>query len=230
MKVKIINYVGKLLALTVGIVAYSQAASIKIIYTAALLDRHFEGRKQEYIHTLRVLSQLGYEPYIVEAIKKKGPTFLDQYCTKVFYAQSNNPNLRNKGVNEASTMLEAFNYFDFDDEDMIIKLTGRYYFESTLLFQRIEKNPDYDAFVKSHYPGEFFTGCFAMRYKYFKHMLEQLDFATMEKHFISVEHEVAEYIKKAQIRFLQLNRLGVAGRNYASGGPGFNHTRPVTHW
>ena len=220
--------IGKLLILAAGIFGYRRNSNVKIMYTAALLDRHFEARKQEYIHSLEILSQLGCEAYIVEAIKKVGPTFFDEYCSNVFYAQSNNPRLRNKGINEASTMLEGCNHFDFEDEDMIIKLSGRYYFESDLLFEAIKEHPGYDAFARFDRHGQVHACCFAMRYKYFKHMLEQLNFANMEKRMINIEREIANYLKKYSIKTLQLEKLGVAGKVYGTGAS-FNNAI-LKHW
>ena len=55
----------KLLVLALGIAPHAQATTIKVLYTAALLDHHFESRKQEYLHSLGALYQLGFEPHIV---------------------------------------------------------------------------------------------------------------------------------------------------------------------
>jgi len=217
-----------LLALAAGIFGYRQNPKVKIIYTAALLDKHFEKRKQEYLHSINVLSQLGHKPYIVEAIKKTGTTFFDEYCSNVFYAQSNNPRLRNKGVNEASTMLEGCNYFNFDDKDIIIKLSGRYYFESDLLFEAIKEHPEFDAFARFDRHGQVHACCFAMRYKYFKQMLKQLDFANMEKRMINIEREIANYLKKYSVKTLRLEKLGVAGKVYGTG-TSFNNAT-LKHW
>jgi len=207
----------KFFALLLGVISYTHTTTIKILYTAALIDKHFEGRKQEYLHSLGNIYMLGFEPYIVEACKKAGPTFFDEHCKHVFYAKSNNPRLKNKGVNEASTMLESLNYFDFDDEDMILKITGRYYLKSDFLIQMIKNNPEHDAFVKLDPHGQVFTGCFAMRYKDFKQMLEQLDFAYMEKYMINIEREVADYLRYRNIKTLKLHKVDVAAKIFGTG-------------
>jgi len=134
---------------------------------------------------------------------------LNNLCSRIFHAQTSNPRLKNKGVNEASTILEGCNYFGFDDNDMIVKITGKYPLNSDFLIQMIQKNPEYDAFVKLDPHGQVFTGCFAMRYKYFKQMLEQLDLTYMERYMISIEREVANYLRYHNIKTLKLHKVGV---------------------
>ena len=170
---------------------------VKILYTAALLDCDYELRKLEYIKSLDILKNYGYSnPYIVEAIKSANPTFLDNYSCNVMYSNVNDYSLRNKGINEARSIIEAFKQFNFNDKDMIIKITGRYFFTSDQFLKLVENNPSIDAFIKTDGLGQVFTGCFALRYKYFKTMLGQLDYDKMEHSMINIEQEVAIYINK----------------------------------
>jgi len=181
---------------------YAQQA--KILYTAALLENNFETRKQEYIHSINILKEFGYKPYIVESCNKSGPTFFDEYSSHVCYAGTNDPTLRNKGVNEVLSLLAAFGEYDFNDDDMIIKLTGRYFFENDLFLKFVEKNKKYDAIVSRDTRRQIFdrdivpivfTGCFAMKYKYLKRMLEQLDLEKMERNIDKIlEREVTKYL------------------------------------
>jgi hypothetical protein len=100
--------------------------------------------------------------------------------------------------------LVAFEHWNFDDEDMIIKTTGRYHFNSDYLIQIINQHPECDMFIRwgKGLPEEFvsidhvFTGCYAMRYKYFKDMLKRIDFHKMEHDLTAVEGIVAEYATK----------------------------------
>jgi hypothetical protein len=136
--------------LTILTLAFSPMnAEMRIILTAALTDNCFEFRKNQYIESLSILAKYGYKnPYIVEAIRTPGPTFLDDYSTNVFYATCNNPSIRNLGANEARTLLEALEYFQFADDDMILKLTGRYQLFSDRLIKIVEKNQHkFDAFI-----------------------------------------------------------------------------------
>lgn len=173
---------------------FKMSADLKIICTAALIQNQFENRKKEYIKSFNFLKQIGFEPYIVESCVS-GPTFLDQFSKNVFYSKTNNLNLRNKGVNEAQSLRAALKKFPLKDEDLILKLTGRYFFHTNNFIKLIDTNPTYDCFVKLDQFGQVFTGCFAMRFKYFKDLFEQLDLDKMESKMISIESAVAEYIK-----------------------------------
>lgn len=173
-------------------------AQIRILCTAALIDEGYETRKNEYCQCFDILKSFGYtNPYIVEAIKKSGSTFLDDYSTNVFYSTANNPRLKNKGVNEGRTMLEALKQFHFDPDDMIIKVTGRYHFTSDALIGMIENNPDIDGFVK--YDDSrlgIITGCFALRYHYLVDFLEHLDYEHMEKKMVCIEWDFKSYLEQ----------------------------------
>ncbi len=118
----------------------------------------------------------GYENvYVVESLKKQGPTFLDDYSCNVFYSQANNPKLL-PGYNESVTLLDALYHFNFDPDDMIIKLTGRHHFISDEFLRYVEEHQSsVDAFFKVHNPRELFSVAFAMRCKYLIEMCEHFN-------------------------------------------------------
>lgn len=192
-----------LLALSVicSIFHVTLIAEIKIVCTAALIDEKYEMRKNEYITCMNILAQYGFtNPYIIEAIKQSGPTFLDDLSTNVFYSTVHDfkINIENKGINEARTMLQGFEHFNFDPEDMIIKVTGRYHFLSDDFFKLVKNNPDVDIFVRqsTDTPNWIPGACIAMRCKYFKEMLSSMDYDNMLYHSIYIEREVDKYVKK----------------------------------
>ncbi len=171
--------------------------NIHVVCTAALINSDFENRKQEYIKTLKILDEYGYSnPYIFEAVQPFGPTFLNDYSSHVIYPNVNNPSLRNKGVNEARLLAASLTNLPFQDNDIIIKITGRYFFTSNAFLKIVEDNPTIDAFVKKAPDGQIYTGCYAMRYKFFKEMLGQLNLTQMEQEMRNIEQEVATYLKK----------------------------------
>lgn len=183
---------------------YKEASGgeLRIVCTAALLDHQFDMRKKEYIKSLNTLANYGFKEnvYVVEAIKGVGPTFLDQHSKNVFYSKAHDFNvkdIRNKGINEARTLLDGLDYFNFHPNDMILKLTGRYRLKSNKFIKLIKQNPDVDIFVKVIHNGDWpITGCFAMRYRYMRDLLENLDYRYMEENFVYIEHKVMEYINK----------------------------------
>lgn len=185
-----------LFILFIGFLPWIAKAETRIVLTAAITDSFYEFRKSQYLETFAILKQYGYKDfYIIEALNKKGPTFLDDYSSHVFYAQTNNPSFCNNGINEASTLLEGLLHFNFDNNDMIIKLTGRHQFTSDYLLRLVEDNPEYDAFVKVNEDGNVFTLGFAMKHNYIIEMLSLMNFAAMGHVMRPVEYDVGDYIK-----------------------------------
>jgi hypothetical protein len=182
----------------------SSPSSIKFLVTAALLDESLEVkqmRQEQYKQSLITLKDYGYRPYIVEACLNGPPSLFEEFSPFVCYSNVNDLRLRNKGVNEARSMIEAFRHFEFSDEDILIKLTGRYCFTSRRFLNMIEEHPEIDACVcyNVDYPirhARIATGCFALRAKYFKQFLAGLDFAAMEKWMTDIELELGNYIRK----------------------------------
>jgi len=182
---------------------YTQS-KIHIVCTAALIPEQYAVRQDEYTKSLLKLHEFGFIPYVVEpCLPKNSHTFLDDYAI-VYYSNTNNFRLINKGVNECVSLLAAFSQWTFDDEDIIIKTTGRYYFNTDHFIQLINQHPECDMFIRwgKGQPIEFvsaghvFTGCYAIRYKYFKDMLNRINFNTMEHALVPVEAIVAEYATK----------------------------------
>ena len=188
------------------------SSTVRILCTAALIKQNNELRKTEYINCLERLKHYGMKPYIVESCHSIGPTFLDDHAFHVCYTGTNNPRLRNKGVNEALSLIAALEYFNFDDNDMIIKLTGRYILEPADFINTVKNNPDVDAVVKRNPDGQVFAVCFAMRCNHMKTMLNNLNFDSMERNMINLEREVGTYIDRKQLHYLKINHIGLSGR------------------
>ncbi len=124
-----------------------------------------------------------------------GPTFLDSYCKNMFYATVNNPNFINHGINEAATLLEGINYFKFDNEDMIIKFTGRHQLTSDYFLKLVQAHPEFDAFVKVNSDGNVYTLGMAMTCKHYKEMFSAMNFNAMGYTRRPIEYDVGDYIK-----------------------------------
>jgi hypothetical protein len=188
-----------------------EASQIKIVCTAALSQVQYGLRKQEYINAIQIIKKYGYIPFIVESCQSVS-TFLDDFSDYVWYSKTNDIRLRNKGVNEVKSLLSFFDRYSFDADDIIVKVTGRYLLLDDSFFRFIEQHMDGDAFVK--YMGDqVFTGCFAMKYKYFVDFLRHLDLVKMEKEMINLEKEVAAYLSNcANIVIYKLDSLNVAAR------------------
>lgn len=172
--------------------------NVQIVFTAALLEKDYTARKAEYITSLQQLHNYGYtNPYIIESHQKTNAhSFLNDYSDTVLYTHTNDLQLRNKGVNEVRSLIKACKQWSHDDHDIIVKITGRYRLISREFLETVENHPTVDAFVKLASDGQVYTGCFAMRYKFFKEMLNQIDCAKMENDMINFEQEVAKHLAK----------------------------------
>jgi len=199
---------------------------IRVICTAALIDQQYEERKKEYVQSLNTLAFYGYIPYIVESCNKQGNSFLDSYSPHVLYTRTNNTALRNKGVNEALSIVAACTHLPFEDDDIVIKLTGRYQLNSDALFKVIQNNPHIDAFIKIDAHGQVFTGCFALSYAHFKKAYASLNTQRMEDEMINIEQEIARYIRThiPAHKSMYLDSLDVTAAIFGTG------ERMLTHW
>lgn len=159
-------------------------------------------REQEYKYAFSKLREYGYEPYIFESCQSAPPSFLEEFSSNVIYTNVNDDSLKNKGVNEARSLIEGFKHCQFDGETMIIKMTGRYWFNSRYFLDFVENHPSTDAFVKFHeeygMDHDVIAGCYAIKYKYFKELLEKLDLAEMEAELIPIEWKIGEQIRAMQ--------------------------------
>lgn len=105
---------------------------IYVLYTSALLPKQFELRKQEYLKSFYTLISYGYEPWIIESTNIDN-SFFDEISNRVLYPQKNVLSLRNKGVNEVMSIRASIPLLPFEDNDIVIKLTGRYLLSINIL-------------------------------------------------------------------------------------------------
>jgi len=158
---------------------------------------HRQNRYIECInHLLELINNdLNIKPIIVENNGLR-QTFLDDLKCDVCYTNNNMINYYHKGENELLDIKEVINQYNIKDDDIIIKLTGRYKLLN-LNFINLVKNTinDYDAFVKFfnvcnlHYMfDDCVLGLFAIKCKY----LKEFKYSFLR----SAEQEFADYIRK----------------------------------
>jgi hypothetical protein len=142
-------------------------------------------RRQEYFlgvsNVLEHARCKDIKPIIIEN-SKDNASYLDVFdCTK-FYTKDNHfvqdiekEIIYHKGVNEIRDIKKTLELFDIDDDDMIIKFTGRYMLFQDDFFKLVLDNLDKDVIFKefnvvSHTAQEddMVMGLFAMKAKYFK--------------------------------------------------------------
>jgi hypothetical protein len=120
-------------------------------------------------------------------------TYLDELNCDVCYTMNNGVDCQHKGVNELLDIKEVIQKYNIMDDDIIIKLTGRYKLLSSLFIDTIKTNMnDYDAFIKffnvctkQYMNDDCVLGLFAIKCKY----LRNFEYACKR----SPECEFAEY-------------------------------------
>ena len=160
---------------------------IYLIITTSINNRHgsqnTNERKERYLYAIKeTLKLLPYEitPIIVENNGKR-ETYLDNFYhgvnkVQVVYTENNKLPFKSKGANELLDIKEVINKCNIKDNDLVIKLTGRYRALSPKFFEDVIANEhEYDAFVKffgtcslKFELYDCILGCYAMRVTYIK--------------------------------------------------------------
>lgn len=185
-------------------------AQTHIIFTSALISEQYQLRKQEYKESLSSLKRLGMNPWIIESTPIKR-SFFDKLSSQVLYPQTNDPTIQNIGVNEVMAIKKCIPFLPFNDEDIVIKLTGRYLLYDNFLLNTILQHPECDAFAK-WIGNEVFTGCIALRWKHFKQALDSIDLKEMEEKLINLETLIANYIIDQKLTCSSLETLHCKAR------------------
>jgi hypothetical protein len=160
-------------------------------------NNHRQNRYIECINNLLHLidNDLNIKPIIVENNGLR-QTYLDNLKCDVFYTHNNNNNYKHKGENELLDIKEVINKYNIKDDDIIIKLTGRYKLLNLNFISLVKNNiNDYDAFVKffnvctlQYIFDDCVLGLFAIKCKY----LKEFKYSFVK----SPECEFADYIRK----------------------------------
>lgn len=172
---------------------------IWIIITSSLIGLDKEKRKEEYIKgitkVLETFKDPKYKIIIVENSSKLNKTFspihktfLDQFNIPILYTKNNIRMLHtyNYGIIELIDLKECINYFNIQDDDFIVKITGRYELQDHCPFfdivDKLEERP-YSAVVRYNQFNDppslekthiCTTGLIGLKCKYLK-QIENLD-------------------------------------------------------
>tara|TARA_A100001015_G_scaffold320975_1_gene449446 strand:+ start:3650 stop:4264 length:615 start_codon:yes stop_codon:yes gene_type:complete len=177
---------------------------IYLIITTCIENKHGiqnnDSRKNRYIdciqQTLSLLKKQNSSiiPIIVENNGLR-QTYLDVFDCDILYTNHNQKKNKYKGVNELLDIKEVISQYHIQDDDMIIKLTGRYKLFDLSFVSLIESNPNKHAFIKffdvysqQYKQDDCVLGLFAIKCKYLK------EFNYNEKD--TSEREFAKYINE----------------------------------
>ena len=161
---------------------------IYFIITTCLIQTKFtdaDKRKQQYKKSLEILKKLlddkkNIKIIIVENTGKKHKTFLNNYGFDVYYTENNYKyKTQNKGVKELKDVWDCIEKYKIKDEDLVVKMTGRYILnENSEFISEIINYNNQDCILRY---GSFFkpvnervtdciTGLIGMKAKYIKNI------------------------------------------------------------
>lgn len=150
-------------------------------------DAHI--RQSQYIIAINKLKEIilkleikNYKIILVENTNNKY-TFLDTLDCRTFYTSNNFLDNKNKGYKELQDILDCIDNLEIDDNDFIVKMTGRYILEDNSEFMNIIKDIDdtkYDCVIRygsylnpvNYKMNDCITGLIGMRCRYIK-MIEK---------------------------------------------------------
>jgi hypothetical protein len=118
---------------------------IYFIVTTSLFNNSLI-RKQQYINGVKqlkkIIQDLNIENYKIIIVENNGNrnTFLDILDCEVYYTENNNLQTTNKGHKELQDVLDCIDKYYINDNDFIVKMTGRYILHDNSEFMNIIKN------------------------------------------------------------------------------------------
>jgi hypothetical protein len=168
-------------------------------------------------NSISVIKDLPFEVYLVENNGLRETVFDDLEGLTLLYTGTNTiKSFERKGMKEFHDLLLLADKYEFDDEDIIIKLTGLYTLsDSYFLESVVELESRYDAFIKwydviqeKYFYDECCLGLYAIRYKYLKEFnyIEMLQHPSMEHIFAKYVREEVPVNRIAEVRHLGLLR------------------------
>lgn len=193
---------------------------IYLIITASLRNRYeFRLSQREKEYQLAIEQTLKHLPDRIQPIivENNGTreTLLNQFyhngsLIPVVYTDHNNRGYSSKGMVERMDIQAVIEHHDIQPNDMIIKLTGRYWATSSFFFDDVLKEEsNYDALVKFYGSSSLkferfdcILGMYAIRAKFLlwwnPYQIE---------HHLSAEVAFARYIRMSGARLKEMERL-----------------------
>lgn len=175
-------------------------------------------RKEDYVVAITE-SLLHVPPCITPIIVENNglhATYLDYFMhngkkVPVIYTNNNKYQFKSKGINEALDIKEVILKMNIQNNDMIIKLTGRYKVLSPLLFNEVIEHEKINAFVKFYDVTQLkeekyncVLGFYAIRCLYFK-----LWNCLSIQRYDSAEVAFAKYVKTSGLTYKSMDALHI---------------------
>jgi hypothetical protein len=180
-----------------------------ILFTSALKESFFEKRKEEYINSYEQLKKIcNHKIQILECLDNgDSKTFLDGLSDNVLYTKKNY-RFRNKGVNEILNIKYFLELMRIDDEEKIVKITGRYFLNTPSFIEECEKNNSDVFIVKDKYDQVFF-GCVCMKKKVLLKFINDTNWDLVERNFENIERVFSNFLSRENFSITLLNKVDI---------------------
>ena len=186
---------------------------IYLIITTSIITKYNnqneDHRRLRYINCINQVCSIIPNEIKVIIVENNGnrSTYLDQF-NNVFYTNNNNVKETHKGINELNDIKQCIENFNIKDDDIIIKLTGRYRVLDDSFFKLILNNKEKDAFVKFYNvctlqfcDFDCVLGLFAIKTKFIKNFNYNVNSVP--------EVEFATHVKKNVNNYMEVEKLSL---------------------
>ena len=112
-------------------------------------------REERYINSIlklkEVVQTINIPSYKIIIIENNGqrPTYLDDLGCDIYYTNNNSLPVKNIGYKELQDVLDCIQHYAIQDDDFVVKMTGRYTFDDDSEFLKsLTKVNDYDCIIR----------------------------------------------------------------------------------
>jgi hypothetical protein len=162
-------------------------------------------RKDQYIKSISKLLNLLNDTNKIKIIivENNGPrkTYLDDLGCEIFYTNNNSLPTRNKGYKELQDILDCLDHYNINDNDLVVKMTGRYMLDDNSQFITVLKTfntTNYDCIIKygwykdpiNYKTRDCITGLIAMKAQYIKEIEKPREDDCVEWKWANVTYKI----------------------------------------
>jgi hypothetical protein len=183
---------------------------IHLVITTANIGTHYQDRKEQYLQSIERALQFDYlfNSYTILECVSSNEVYLKDYNVHYSKVQNLYPE---KGLNEMQHLKAFINQSSFNDDDLIVKLTGRYMLEDNSFFNKVKLLAcEYDSIFKDDsdiYEGlGYHTFLYCSRKTRFLEIINSLNYSKENRN--PIEWGVKDFLKNKDRNYL-VARLGV---------------------
>lgn len=186
--------------------------NIILTVSTAIIDDNItkEQRIDEYKECFDIIKNLGYENFYIIETALEHSDFLENHSKNVIYTNVNGK-YNNRGTNYTNAFKKFLNESSFNDEDIIIHITGRYpLINDSFVKNCLNLEQNKIGCFKKDADNQFYLFLFGMRFKELKELLNSINVDYMERNMINLELIFSRLIPHDTVLFV--DELGIIGR------------------